>query len=48
VLQKNVKKELTNCLDRRNGCGHPNSFKIGAITVAHHIEVLILNVFRVF
>lgn len=48
MLSKNVKTELKNCLDRRNGCGHPNSLKLGANTVAHHIEVLLLNVFRVF
>ena len=48
VIGKNVKTELKNCLDRRNGCGHPNSFQIGANTVAAHIEVLILNVFKKF
>ena len=40
--------ELRNCLDRRNGCGHPNSLKIGPNTVAHHIEILLLNVFKAF
>lgn len=48
VVGKNAKNELKQCLDRRNGCGHPNSLKIGANTVAHHIEILILNVFKVF
>lgn len=48
VIGKNVKKELKDCLDRRNGCGHPNSLKVGANTVAHHIEILLLNVFRKF
>jgi hypothetical protein len=48
IIGKNVKTELKNCLDRRNGCGHPNSLKIGANTVAHHIEVLLLNVFQRF
>lgn len=48
VIGKNTKTELKNCLDRRNGCGHPNSLKIGANTVAHHIEILLLNVFKVF
>jgi hypothetical protein len=48
IVGKNVKKELKDCLDRRNGCGHPNSLKVGANAAAHHIEVLILNVFRVF
>lgn len=48
VIGKNVKTELKNCLDRRNGCGHPNSFQIGSHTVAAHIEVLIMNVFSKF
>ena len=29
VLGKSVKDELQQCLKRRNGCGHPNSYKIG-------------------
>ncbi len=48
VIGKNVKNELKACLDRRNGCGHPNSLQIGANTSAHHIEVLALNVFKEF
>lgn len=48
VIGKNVKKELKDCLDRRNGCGHPNSLQVGANTAAHHIEVLLLNVFKLF
>ena len=48
VIGKNVKKELKDCLDRRNGCSHPNSLKIGPNTVAHYIEILLLNIFRVF
>ena len=48
VIGKNVKAELKNCLDRRNGCGHPSSLQIGAQTSAHHIEVLLLNVFKPF
>ncbi len=48
IIGKNVKKELKACLDRRNGCGHPNSLQIGANTCAHHIEILLLNVFRKF
>jgi hypothetical protein len=47
-LAKNVKTELKNCLDRRNGCGHPNSLKIGPNTVTHHFEILLLNVFQPF
>lgn len=48
VIGKNVKKELKDCLDRRNACGHPNSLKIGPNTVAHHLEILLLNVYQVF
>ena len=48
VIGKSVKKELKDCLDRRNGCGHPNSLKIGPNAVAHHIEILLLNVFQKF
>ena len=48
VIGKNVKAELKACLDRRNGCGHPNSLKVGANTVTHHIEVLLLNVLKPF
>jgi hypothetical protein len=47
-IGKNVKNELKQCLDRRNGCGHPNSLKIGPATVAHHLEILLLNVFQRF
>ena len=42
------KKELKNCLDLRNSCGHPSSLKIGENRVAAHIETLILNVFTKF
>ena len=48
VIGKNVKTELKVCLDRRNSCGHPNSFKVGENTVTSHIEVLLLNVFQPF
>ena len=48
IIGKDVKRELKNCLDRRNSCGHPNSLKIRANTVAHHVEVLLLNVFKRF
>ena len=48
IIGKSVKSELVKCLDLRNGCGHPNSLKIGANTVAHHLEVLLLNVFKPF
>lgn len=48
VIGKNVKQELQQCLQLRNGCGHPSSLNIGTRKVAAHIEVLILNVFSKF
>jgi hypothetical protein len=48
VIGKNVKTELKQCLDRRNACGHPNSYRLGKNAVAHHIETLLLNVFSKF
>lgn len=48
VIGKNVKSVLVQALDLRNGCGHPNSLKVGANSVASHIEVLLLNVFEKF
>jgi hypothetical protein len=48
VLGKSVKTELKTCLDRRNGCGHPNSYRLGENMVAAHIEALVLNVFSRF
>jgi hypothetical protein len=48
VIGKNVKEELAKALKLRNGCGHPNSLKIGPNTVASHLEILLLNVFEPF
>jgi hypothetical protein len=48
VLGKNVKEELAKALKLRNGCGHPNSLKIGPNMVASHLETLLLNVFEPF
>jgi hypothetical protein len=48
VIGKNVKQELQQCLQLRNGCGHPNTLKIGVRRVAAHIEILVLNVFSKF
>jgi hypothetical protein len=48
IIGPNVKTALINCLNLRNGCGHPNSMKIGPNAVASHLETLLLNVFRVF
>jgi hypothetical protein len=44
VVGKSVKQELEKCLELRNGCGHPNSLKIGEHYVSAHIEILIMNV----
>lgn len=48
VIGKNVKEELAKALKLRNGCGHPNSLKIGPNMVASHLEMLLLNVFEPF
>lgn len=48
VLGKNQKDELLKGLKLRNGCGHPNSLKVGPNAVANHIEILLLNVFELF
>lgn len=48
VIGKSVKDELEACLKFRNGCGHPNSLKIGESRVSGHIETLMLNVFSKF
>lgn len=48
VIGKSVKTELEHCLDSRNACGHPNSFKIAGSKVAAHVEVLLLNVYEQF
>lgn len=48
LIGKNVKEELAKALKLRNGCGHPNSLKVGPNTAASHIETLLLNVFDQF
>lgn len=48
VIGKNVKKQLEQCLDLRNACGHPSSLKVGENKAAAHIETLIQNVFAKF
>lgn len=48
IIGKNVRQELEGSLKLRNGCGHPNSLKVGENKVAAHIETLILNVFAKF
>lgn len=48
IIGKNVKSQLKNCLDLRNGCGHPNSLKVSVNKSAAHIETLLQNVFEKF
>ncbi|MEZ4668642.1 MAG: hypothetical protein R3E39_12085 [Anaerolineae bacterium] len=48
VIGGNVKSELKQCLQLRNGCGHPNSLVIGENRAIAHVEVLLLNVFSKF
>ena len=48
AIGKNVKRELENCLNLRNACGHPNSLEIAENRVAAHLEILTLNVFSKF
>ncbi len=48
VIGHNVKSELQKALKLRNGCGHPNTLRIGPNAVAAHLEVLVLNVFQRF
>lgn len=48
VIGKNAKAQLKGALDLRNGCGHPNSLKVGVNKSAAHIETLMQNVFERF
>lgn len=48
IIGKNAKEELKKALGLRNGCGHPNSLKVGANKSAAHIETLLQNVFEKF
>ena len=45
ILHKAEKQVLEDRLNLRNQCGHPNPIEIGEHTVAHHIEVLMLNIY---
>jgi hypothetical protein len=45
ILHKAEKQILQDRLDLRNQCGHPNPLVIAEHTVAHHIELLMLNVY---
>lgn len=48
MIGQNVKQELEASLKLRNACGHPNTLKISSNKVAAHIEILTMNVFKVF
>ena len=48
MIGKNIKQELESGLKLRNACGHPNTLKVSSNRVAAHIEVLTLNVFKIF
>ncbi len=48
VISKHTKKSLIECLDRRNDSAHPNTMKVDDITVAHHISLLLSNVYQPF
>ena len=48
VIGRSVKQELESCLRLRNGCGHPNSLKVGENRASAHVEILIQNVFCKF
>ncbi|HHH45498.1 MAG TPA: hypothetical protein ENK53_00625 [Thiotrichales bacterium] len=48
IIGRDVKKALKECLDRRNSCGHPNSLDISSTTAAHHLDILLRNVFTKF
>jgi hypothetical protein len=44
ILDKAEKKQLTQRLDLRNDCGHPNNVVIDKHTAASHLEILLRNV----
>lgn len=48
LIDNAVKKHLKECLGRRNNCGHPTELSFGEPYVAHHIDVLLHNVFTKF
>lgn len=48
VIGRSTKHELENCLQRRNGCGHPNDYRVGENVAAAHLETLIDNVYARF
>lgn len=48
IIGKNAKAQLKAALDLRNGCGHPNSLRVGGNKSAAHMETLLQNVFNKF
>lgn len=46
VFGKNVKTQLSQCLDRRNACGHPNDYKARPQQVRSDIEFLLDHIFE--
>jgi len=48
VVGKNTKQELEGYLTLRNGCGHPNTMRLGEPRIAAHVETLVLNAFSRF
>lgn len=48
IIGKNVKQQLITGLELRNGCGHPNSLKVGPNMVASHLEMLVKNIYSQF
>ncbi len=46
IIDKAEKKQLTQRLDLRNDCGHPNSLTIGEHQAASHLELLLQNVYE--
>lgn len=48
IIGKNVKQSLLSDLQTRNGCAHPNSYKIGELKATSVIENLLNNIFLRF
>jgi hypothetical protein len=48
IIGGNIKEDLKSCLNLRNSCGHPSSYKVGKHKVGAHIDSLILNVYERF
>jgi hypothetical protein len=46
IIDKAEKKQLTQRLDLRNDCGHPNNLTIGDHQAASHLESLLQNVYE--